>query len=158
MSEPEEKPEEEVTPRDAGDELSNFDTHPAGLHNFGDDPMTNWRLTAIATGGTCEDGKKILGQTFALKYWFIHAVLVTRKDKTRAEAVRTVLMDESGNAFGFVSDGVYQSLRLLVQQLKDHPDLWPVNITVAETQTRSGQRYYSIVPAPERYEEPEKGK
>ena len=149
---------QELTPTDASSELANFESSPSSIHNFDGDALQNWRLTAFATGGSCRDGYTIIGQNFALKYWFCHGVEFIKEDGSKVKAIRTVLMDATGDAYGFVSEGVYESLRLLVQHLGESPKLWPVNIVVTSVDRKGGHRFYNIEPAPERYEEKRKVK
>jgi len=154
----EEQTKEDVNPADASAELDKFDSSSAAIHNFDGDALHNWRLASFATSGSCREGNTIIGQNFALKYWFCHGVEVTKEDGSRVKAIRTVLMDATGDAYGFVSEGVYESLRLLVQHLGESPDIWPVNIVVRGVERKGGKRFYNIEPAPERYEKPPKAK
>lgn len=141
---------EPVAPASA---LQEFTATPPALHNFEGDPETIWRLTVYATGAACKDGMDIVNQSFGLVYWFCHEATIDTDDKGTIQAVRTVIMDKTGNAFGFVSEGIYNSLRLLVAAMGPGPYDPPLMVKIVQQQTRKGHRLYSIEPAPKRHPE-----
>lgn len=138
---------------DIVEELIPFDSAgapPASLHNFDGDDMARWRMKAFATGAGCKDGADLIGQTFPLKYWFVHKVTVNNPERGPVEAVRTVLIDATGTAYGFVSGGIYKSLRDMVQELGPGPYDPGLLITVTERKSQNNRRVYTIEPAPDR--------
>lgn len=142
-------------------ELINFkdSSRPPAITNLqSDDPMELWRMTAAATGPSCKEGLEILNQTFPLVYWFCHEATVNNPDRGPIKTVRTVLIDGSGNAYGFVSAGVYDSLRMLVGLVGPGPYDPPMMIQVSSRDKKGGRRFYAIEPAPSRADTTDKTK
>jgi hypothetical protein len=131
-------------------DLTTFRSKLSAIHNFDVGPLEAWKLTAFAAGPGCRPGKEILGQTFPLRYWFLHQVGIQQEDGEIVQVIRTVLFDPSGNAYSFSSEGVYASLKLLIQSMGDGPYDPPLSIVVREKSVRSGRAFYWIEPAPER--------
>lgn len=129
------------------------DSQPAAISNFSGDAEEQWRMTAAAMGPSCGEGQDILDQTFPLRYWLCHEVFVNNPERGPTKCVRTVLIDPQGNAYGFVSGGVYDSLRYLVQCLGPGP-YDPALLIVVKSRTKGNRRFYMIEPAPRRSEEP----
>lgn len=126
-------------------------SRPSMLTNFTGEPEDMWRMTAAAMGPSCGDGEKILDQTFALRYWLCHEVVINNPEKGPQRCVRTVLIDASGDAYGFVSAGVYDSLKYLVQCVGPGPYDPPLLIVV-KSRSKGSRRFYMIEPAPKRVE------
>lgn len=126
----------------------------AAIHNFDGDAQGVWRMTAAATGPSCGDGESILNAPFPLKYYLCHEAVVNNPDKGPVRVVRTVLIDPTGNAFGFTSSGVYDSLRMLVDALGPGPYDPAVMIQVSSRQGKAGRKFYAIEPAPVRTDTP----
>lgn len=132
------------------DILGDFNDKPAAIHNFQGDPMEIWKLTAFATGPSCGEGKKIIGQSFALTHWFAHEVELIQDDGEIIRAPRTVLFDESGNAWGFVSEMLFNSLRLMVQSIGPGPWENPPRVMIREGSGKGARTFYFLEPAPDR--------
>ncbi len=122
----------------------------AAIHNFVGDPYEVWQKVSYATGAGCKPGHELVDQTFPLSYWFIHEVSINNPEKGPQRCVRTVLLDPSGNAYGFVSNGVYDSLRLMVASIGEGPYDPPIPITIRSRDKASGRRIYTLEPAPRR--------
>lgn len=149
---PSEQPLDSDEPRD----LTNFKSDsaiPASINNFVGTPQEIWELVSFAKGASCRDGADMIDQTLPLKHWMVHEVQVRKSDTVTAKAIRTVLMDATGAAYGFVSNGVYDSLRDMVQSLGPGPYDPAINITVRQRERAGGRRVYTIEPAPRRTEE-----
>lgn len=146
-----EQPMDADEPRD----LVNFkdpDRAPAAIHNFVGTPQEIWERLSFSKGASCRDGSEMIDQTFPLSYWMVHEVHPKRDNGETVKAIRTVLMDQRGTAYGFTSNGVYDSLRDLVQSMGPGPYDPPVNITVRQRERPGGRRVYTIEPAPKRSE------
>ncbi len=150
---------EEGVDLDEPRDLSGFNTRdnkPASIHNFQGDAMAVWELVSFAKGASCRDGSSLIDQTLPLKWWMVHEVVVNNPDKGPVKAVRTVLMDPSMNAYGFVSNGIYDSLRDLIEAAGPGPYDPAVNVAIRQRQKQSGRKVYTLEPAPRRQEEPPK--
>ena len=132
--------------------LSELDRErPACVHNFSGDAIEQWRLTCFATGVECKPGAEIVDQVFGLKYWFVHEIELANDRGQMNKALRTVLIDASGNAYGFVSSGIYKALQLMVSHLGREAFDPPLPIIVRSRKNAGGRKYYSIEPANEQY-------
>lgn len=132
--------------------LSEMDRErPACVHNFSGDAIEQWRLTCFATGVECKPGAEIVDQVFGLKYWFVHEIELSNDRGQLNKALRTVLIDASGNAYGFVSSGIYKALQLMVSHLGRESFDPPLPIIVRSRKNAGGRKYYSIEPANEQY-------
>jgi hypothetical protein len=131
------------------------ESKPACAHNFNGDPLEQWRLSSAATSVECKAGSEIVDQVFGLKNWFCHKVTISNDGGSNVDTVRTVLMDSAGNAYGFVSQGVYKSLRIMISHMGTNEFDPPIPIVVKSSKRAGGRKYYSIEPAPKAYEEVE---
>lgn len=128
---------------------------PATIHNFQGSAQEVWEKVSFARSVSCRPGNELINNVFPLSYWLCHEAYVN-KETGRQQCVRTVLMDATGTCYGFMSNGVYDSLRDLVQALGPGPYDPPINITVRSKDKEGGRRVYTIEPAPRRSEEPPK--
>lgn len=135
-----------IIPDESGP-LAEFAHEAPTIDNFKGDPLQQWQLAAACAGASCRDGRELLGQSFPLTYWQVSSVEIMRDDGELIPAKRVVLLDSQGNAYGFTSDGVYGTLRLLVHKLGPGPYDPPILITVRERQTRSKRTVFLIEPA-----------
>lgn len=129
-------------------QLADFKGKPVCIHNFVGDAQKTWAFTAYATGPSCYRGETIVGKPIDLVYWYLHEVTVTREDGSTMRAVRTVLVDDKGHFFGFVSDGVYQSLRLMIAAIGSGPYDPPQRVMVTQGKGKGSRRFYGLEPAP----------
>ena len=128
---------------------------PECLHNFTGDQHEQWRMASFATGTDCKPGADIVDQVFSLKYWFVHMIDLTNQQGEMVRVPRTVLIDGADNAYGFVSEGVYKSLRTMVSYLGKEPFDPTIPIVVKSQQNSGGRKFYNIQPAREKYVEEE---
>lgn len=118
------------------------------IHNFDGDAMAIWRLTAKACGQAKRLDDLQPGEKVAIRYYYLHYIeMADRATGEVINQVRTALIDDSGTVVGFVSSGVAQGVLQLVDSLGPGPYTPPIEVTVAETRTRSGFRMLSIIPA-----------
>lgn len=124
------------------------DAGPACIHNFDGDPRQQWLLSTLATGDDVADGEKCLGVVMPLKYWYCHLVTVTTDTGDEVTQPRVVLITDKHDAYGFVSQGIFDYLRLLVHHMGEGPYDPPLLVAVKQIKTRRGFRYYTLEPAP----------
>lgn len=118
------------------------------IHNFPSDRTRAWKLSAIATGGGCQTGDKLINTVFNLRYFYAHPVRIAgESDGEFTDATRIVLIDTNDKAVAFVSEGAGQSLRTLVKFCGFGPWDKGLPVKIEQVQTRRGFRTYNIVPA-----------
>lgn len=127
---------------------------PATIHNFTGTDQEKWEKVSFSRSVSCRKGSELINATFPLSYWLCHEAWVNKENGHKQKVVRTVLMDATGTCYGFTSNGVYDSLRDLVQALGPGPYEPPINITVRSKDVGQ-RRVYTIEPAPRRTEEPQ---
>jgi hypothetical protein len=117
------------------------------VHNFDGDKMAQYRLTALATGGACQPYESMPPDGIDLRYWFCHRVEMVAKTGEIITPIRTALIDKSGAAYSFVSDGVARELDTLRSLFGEGPYTDPMPIKVGKIKTRSGGYTYVMGPA-----------
>ena len=122
---------------------------PVPQHNFTDvDPMLQWELASTCTSPDCPDSDAALKKgKFELKYWYVHKVPV--KDKESGDEVltqRVVLIDSGNNCYGFVSNGIYDSLVQFISIMGVEAMDKPPMIEVKQSKMASGHKMLSFEP------------
>lgn len=87
-----------------------------------------------------------LGKTISLANIIVQAIdMEDEKTGEVSEQPRVILIDDEGNAFHAISQGIFKSLENLLGIL-GAPDTWPapVPVQVVEERGRKGYRYYTI--------------
>ena len=84
-------------------------------HNFSGPPEQQMALEMAATGPDSLAGGEMIGQMVEIEFWYAHRVTIEGKDGELVDCARTVLITKEGVAIRFVSQGVYDALRLLVK-------------------------------------------
>lgn len=124
-----------------------IDNGEAIVHNFDGDKMSQYRLMALATGGTAlkfEDMKF----PFDLKYWYASRVdMVAQQGGEILSKVRVALIDKNNVVVSFVSDGMVKELDVLRSMFGEGPYLEPMPLQVTKIITRKGNPTYSMGPA-----------
>lgn len=129
------------------EEIVSVEGGDAIFHNFDGGKMDQYRLTALATGGVCKPYEEMPPEGIDLRYWFCHRVEMVAKTGEIITPIRTALIDKSGDAYSFVSDGVARELDALRQIFGDGPYTDPMVIKVSKIKTRSGGYTYVMGPA-----------
>lgn len=118
------------------------------LHNFDGDKMQVWKLSALATGPQCLSADDCANRVIKIRYWYVHRIEMVNKETGEVMTpMRVVLIDSDGNAFGFVSNGVFQSLSQLVNIVGRGPYDPPLELRIVSTKLASKRSMLSIVPA-----------
>lgn len=119
----------------------------APVSNFDGDTMAKWRLRSLATGASCKGFEDLPAEGIDLKYFFAHRIEMTsQRGGEIITPIRVVLIDRSGAAYGFVSDGLPKDLDGIIQDFGWGPWKLPVNVTVTVGSSRSKQKFYSLGP------------
>lgn len=117
--------------------------------NFPADPKKGLRLTSLAISGDAQKADDFIGREFHFIYWFLHKVEVLNKETGEMNpAPRIVLISADGEAIQFVSNGVAQSLRLILHYEGVGELLEPVPVIVKQKATRQGFKILYLQPNP----------
>jgi hypothetical protein len=120
----------------------------AYVSNFDGDKMNVWRLTSLACGGDCKQYDEMPNGVMQLKYFYCHLVeMASQSTGEYVNCIRTVLMDQDGNSYGFVSDYIAKEIDRLCQMFGAGPWNPPLTIKIKRFKTRKGMQCYSIGPA-----------
>lgn len=127
------------------------------LDNFVGDNMEKWSLASKARSPACHDGKDMLGLVVPLKHWMQHVVQFNDPNLGPVEVVRTVLISASGDFYQFTSDGVFDSLRLLLQYMGQGPWENPIPVTLCMME-KNNRTFYYLEQPPRAIEKPDQVK
>lgn len=120
----------------------------AEVHNFGGEPMDQWRQVSLAKNGQHADAQAAMGKPLVLKHFYAHPIQINGPTPGEViDAIRVVLFDISDNSYAFVSTGVATGLAEMVKAIGFGPWENPPTIKITERKTRLGRRFYTIVPA-----------
>lgn len=132
----------------AADFFGGFGKKAAVLHNFTGSPKDIWAKTARATGPTTRDADDAIGKCITLTHFYCHAVTIA--GPTDGEIIenmpRIVLIDKDGTAWGFVSRGILDGLRQLLQSFNGVLPEQGIEIEVKRQKTRAGFHVFCIEP------------
>jgi hypothetical protein len=118
--------------------------------NFPDDPIERYNFIALATDGEVSSIADAVGQTFNLRWWFVHNVSIQEAQGGEInEAPRVVLIDDEGKAVAAVSGGIFKALQMLLSAYGTGELSQPVKIRFTQSKTRQGWRMLSFVPVRE---------
>lgn len=132
-----------------GEKLANINSGAVGVFTTiqGDDFAAKAQVLAAITDA--EPLSEHLGETINLANIVAQAVEVA-DDQTGelSQAIRVILLDDEGNAYAGLSEGLFRSIQNIVAIL-GQPHTWPhpYPMKVVEKRSRRGFRFYSIVPA-----------
>ena len=110
----------------------------------GDDFTT--KLKTIAATTNAQQLSDNIGTVINLKNFVLQAVIVNGENGP-IEAIRSILIDDKGNAYASVASGVRQSLETICG-VAGHPATWPkdsvVPVVATETKTRVGRNVVTL--------------
>lgn len=117
------------------------------VHNFRGTAEQQMVLALAATTGGAESGQDLVGGEFAFVHWYVHPVdIVDEKTGEVVTCPRVVLIDKDGTAVQFVSHGVYQSLRVILQYIGFGQLSEPRRVAIKQKSTRKGRRILYLQP------------
>lgn len=123
------------------------ENHPP-VHNFIGGKADIWRLTARCTGGGARKVDRDNPGPVNVVHWYLHRQeMVNEKTGEATAPIRTVLLDDKGQAWAWMSGGVAKSVQTMVEAMGDGPYDPPLAINVKETTSRKGMRIITFEPA-----------
>lgn len=123
------------------------DDKQPNFHNFVGTKMEQYKLTALACGGSAKGFDDFPPEGIDLKYYFCHMVeMVNKKTGEVIDACRIALIDKDDNVYSFVSDNLSRELDTLRSFFGNGPYIEPMIIVVEKIKTRSGMSTYVIKP------------
>jgi hypothetical protein len=114
------------------------------IHNFDGDAANQFRLNAIAIGPTAASGREMVGQTIAVKYFYIHQVESVDARGEISRWPRCVLITAEGLAYSFGSWGVFDMLKLMIRHFGRTAWNPPRVVKVKQVTTRSGNTMLTL--------------
>ena len=90
-------------------------------------------------------GGTLIGQTFTISDYIVHAFPVVTPEGEEMNARRIVFPQDQGQPIAFVSEGVIKSIARLSWAV-GHPPPWdpPIKVVLRQRNTGSGKRYYLL--------------
>jgi len=118
------------------------------IHNFKGTGVELWKFTSKATGPDVLTADEFPAEGIDLQWIYCHAVEVTQPTGGEVvKAYRTVLFDTKGNAYGFVSDGVFLSAVGIFKAFNFDEIKPPLKVKLGSKRTRSSYKVLMLVPA-----------
>ena len=119
------------------------------LTNFTGEGMDRWHFLSKVTNQECTPASKSKGQILRVVYWFVQEVdCLNDRTQKLERAIRTVLVDDHGEAYDFVSEGIYSCLRTMVAEMGMGPYDPPLEVIPREGESKRNRRYYWLEPVP----------
>jgi len=115
-------------------------------HNFDGPPERQMLLEMAATGPDAASGSDLVGTTLDVVYWYAHRVSIEGENGEVMEAPRVVLIQPDGSAVKFVSDGIFDALRMIVKYYGRRPFNPPLRMQIKEVKTRRGRKMLTLSP------------
>jgi hypothetical protein len=115
--------------------------------NFDGDKIARWKLQAAACGPDVKGIDDVPSTGIAVKYFYVHPVELDGPTEGEiVTAIRCVLIDENGLAYGFVSNYLARDLARMISVFG--ADVWnpPITVMVRQNKGKAGHKFYSIVP------------
>lgn len=125
---------------------------PVSVSNFDKDGIENWELSVLATGEQCKSGADFLGEVIEMKYFYVHQVTLTDERGKPQDLPRVVIIDVYDVAYGFISQGIFDYLRMMIHHVGEGPWLDGMPVVIKSLKTRKGFRYFTLEPAREKPE------
>lgn len=117
------------------------------LHNFEGDKVAVWRQTAIATGPDVKGIADVPPEGIEIQNFYVHSIELDGPTPGEfTEAIRCVLVDPQGNAYGFVSNFLARDLAKMIAVFGIAPWKPPIKCKVRQNKGKAGHTFYTIVP------------
>lgn len=115
--------------------------------NFDGDKIARWKLQAAACGPDVGGIDDIPAEGIAVRYFYVHPVdLDGPTEGEIVTAIRSVLIDESGKAYGFVSNYLARDLARMISVFGAETWNPPIMVQIRQNKGKAGHKFYSIVP------------
>jgi len=119
----------------------------ASLDNFDGDTIQKWRLTSMATGPNCGKVDDVPAEGIPVKYFYVHSVQLDGATPGEVvDALRCVLIDDQGNAYAFVSNGIARDLARMIAVFGLKPWTPPISVKIQVNPGKGPNKFYTIVP------------
>lgn len=116
------------------------------VHNFKGDPLEVYREIAKSSGAGCKSADDLTNKSMQLKWFYCHEVeMANGQTGEFSSCIRTVLVDQDGTRYQFVSAGIATGLDVIRQNFGDGPWVPAIKITVQATKVARG-KVLNIVP------------
>lgn len=128
------------------DVIGGRDTPNVVAHNFSGPPEAQMALEMSATGPESLAGGEMVGQMIEVEHWYAHRVTIEGRDGELVDCARTVLITPEGVAIRFVSQGVYDALRLLVKYYGRRRFSPPLKMVIKKVKCGKTNHMLTLVP------------
>lgn len=123
---------------DGGGFVSNYDPASAAEQD----------LPFLAVGPATYRAEDLRGRAFPIKWWVAHVVQVANQETgDYTSVVRVVFISADKQTLSFVSQGILQSLSLLIQTRGPGPYEPPLRVMLNESRSARKRRFYTLTPA-----------
>jgi hypothetical protein len=113
--------------------------------NFPKEAEARWQLLSLATGATCEKADLHIGKPFEIQWWYAHEIELEHEESGELrQAMRVVLISPKKQAIGFVSEGIFRSLRNLVDCFGSGELKKPIRVIIRQGTGKNNRRFYSL--------------
>ncbi|KKN24607.1 hypothetical protein LCGC14_0893300 [marine sediment metagenome] len=117
------------------------------LHNFGGTPEHQFRMIALATGPNVKKYTDTVGKVINVQYFYCHQVRLDGKTPGEfVDALRCVLIDSDGTAYGFVSEMLAKDLARMIRFFGVRPWVPPIAVSVTMSPGKGSHTFYNLVP------------
>lgn len=128
------------------DAIGSSDVSELALHNFSGDPLTLYKLEALARGVDCHQGSEQVDAIIPMKWWYCHRAAAEGRDGEIELFPRVVLITPKLEGYCFGSLGVFDCLRMLIKYFGTREFDPPLMLKVAEVKTRKGRKMLTLIP------------
>jgi hypothetical protein len=119
----------------------------AEIHNFDGNARNQWRLRALACGGSGIKGDDCLDIPIDVKYVFCHRIEIEdRKTGEVSYPIRTSIITPSGDVYCWVSDVVAKDVAGMLKAFGCVPFDPPLTVKCIEVKTSGPNKIKTLVP------------
>lgn len=124
-----------------------FDTASQAVHNFVGTPPEIYRLEMKATGADVGDKTTFPIEGISLRFVYFHKVPIANEESGEiTDQIRSVVVDTDGHCWGFVSNGIWQSLLPLLKLYQFGEIKPPMKVRLERIRTANKFEMLRIVP------------
>jgi hypothetical protein len=131
----------------SGPPVGFFDSASQAVHNFVGTPPEIYRLEMKATGADVGDKTTFPVEGIALRFVYFHKVPIANEESGEiTDQIRSVVVDTDGHCWGFVSNGIWQSLLPLLKLYQFGEIKPPMKVRLERIRTANKFEMLRIVP------------